>query len=85
MKTIYQTTSKSGRELEKEFTSKERAEADLWANNYYNGTIVSEDVEDSEFASLLSSENSNDADCELYGDESDLVKHKIYLIGLEHS
>ncbi len=80
MKKIYQTTSKRGRELEKEFTSKERAEADMWANNYYNGLIVSEYVEDSEFASLLSSEKEEDEDGEF---ESNFRKHKIYLIGEE--
>ena len=82
MKKIYQTTSKHGRELEKEFTSEERAEADLWANNYYNGMIVTEDVEDSEYASLLLSEKEEDEDGEF---ESNFRKHKIYLIGLEHS
>jgi hypothetical protein len=76
MKKVYWSASKGGKELEREFTTLERAEADVFANNYYIGCVVEDTAEDRDHFDLVASELEGDDDAEEYGEISDLEKYR---------
>lgn len=83
MQTVYCTFSKAGKELEKEFTSLERANADLYLSDYYNGVIIVESVTDDEFAALEAEELEID-ECAI--DECQLTRvqqYNLMIAGIE--
>ena len=82
MKTIYCSACKNGKEIEGQFSTLERAEADLWANNYYLGCIVEESVSDYYFDHLVIHEQAEDLDDEEWMQESTLDKFRTYLKGV---
>jgi hypothetical protein len=82
VKTLCFSASKGGKEIEQEFTTEERADADVWANNYYIGCVVKEEVEDAYYDHVVTCEIGGDADSEDWMEETTLDKYRAYLKGL---
>lgn len=82
MKTIFYTACKNGKEIEGQFSTLERAEADLWVNNYYLGCIVQESVSDDLFDHLVIHEQGEDLDDEEWMQETTLDKYRSYKKGI---
>jgi len=53
---VYHSTSKSGREGEGTFTTRELAAQDICKNNYYRALIVEEQVSEAEFDDIFFAE-----------------------------
>ena len=79
---MYFTCSKGGREFEGEFTTLERAEADLWKNDYYLGVIVEEEVEQCHFDDIRSGEEGSDAECADWHELTNLEEYRYFLKGM---
>jgi len=76
MKTIYISASKDGKEDEGSFSTRERAEADLWLNNYYLGCVIEREVSEEEYQAILEEEDKEEAEAEVFGYETNLQKFR---------
>ena len=80
MATIYTTGSMSkAKEVEGIFSTRERAEADLFANEYYLGVIREEEDADGELPELAAREAQEDKDAEYYQEPTDLDNYRYFV------
>jgi adenosyl cobinamide kinase/adenosyl cobinamide phosphate guanylyltransferase len=86
MKTIFQILSKSdGREWEGDFTTSEKAEAALWANEYYLGYVTTSQVSDEEYQELLAEELASEELAEEWGEGSVLEDYRYALSAMREA
>jgi hypothetical protein len=76
MKKVYWSASKGGKEWERMFSTLERAEADVFANNYYIGCVTEDSIEDDEHHDLVCGEIESDQSHEEHYEVSDLEKYR---------
>ena len=84
MPKIYISLSK-GKELEGEFTTRERAEADVFVNRYHMGSVAEEEVSEEEFEFLKIQEIREDQDHKNFEEISDLEFYRDYKEDLQNA
>ncbi len=84
MKTVYYVASLNGREIESgPFSSEHKADADMFCNNYYLATVLTEQVSEEEHAALVSEEDHYELDAFEHHEWTDLARYDQYLLSLE--
>ena len=76
MAVIFCSASKGGREIEHEFTTEDRAEADLFFNNYYIPGVVRVEVSDDDFIEVQNRENDEEKEAEEWGEPTQYQRYK---------
>lgn len=76
MKMIFCSASKGGREIENEYTTEERAEADLYFNNYYIGCVERVEVDMDHFNELAEQERKQDLQAEEWYEPTQLQRYR---------